>query len=137
MIKHNKYHLLIDWKWKIVFKLVIIKINIVVNCLSNQYELHSLFSDCLFVYLEFIVPLENCSLIWRRYHCRRRAANLTYARHSSPLSTEGSLTFHTYCDTGLPFIIFISEDRVWQWCCHYLFLRLRSVAYSLIDLTGK
>ena len=29
----------------------------------------------LFVYLEFIVPLENISLIWRRNHCRWRAAN--------------------------------------------------------------
>ena len=61
---------------------------------------------------------------------------LTYARHSWPLSSEGSLTCHTHCDTGLPFIIVISEDpwhshllpSVWQWSCHYLFLRLRSVA---------
>ena len=35
---------------------------------------------------------------------------LTYARHSWPLSSEGSLTCHTYCDTGLPFIMVISED---------------------------
>ena len=61
---------------------------------------------------------------------------LTYDRHSWPLSSEGSLTCHTYCDTGLPFIMVISEDQwhthllssVWQWSCHYLFLRLRSVA---------
>ena len=60
---------------------------------------------------------------------------LTYARHSwLPLSSEGSLTCHTHCDTGLPFIMVISEDpwhshllpSVWQWS--YLFLRLRSVA---------
>ena len=30
---------------------------------------------CWFVDLEFIVPLENFSLIWRRHHCRWRAAN--------------------------------------------------------------
>ena len=61
---------------------------------------------------------------------------LTYARHSWPLSSEGSLTCHTYCDTGLPFKMVISEDpwhshllpSVWRWSCHYLFLRLRSVA---------
>ena len=61
---------------------------------------------------------------------------LTYARHSWPLSSEGSIACHTYCDTGLPFIMVISEDlwhshlspSVWQWNCHYLFLRLRSVA---------
>ena len=33
------------------------------------------FSFLIFVFLEFFVPLENFSLIWRRHHCRRRAAN--------------------------------------------------------------
>ena len=61
---------------------------------------------------------------------------LTYARHSWPLSSEGSLTCHTHCETGLPFKMVISEDpwhshlmsSVWQWSCHYMFLWLRSVA---------
>ena len=52
------------------------------------------------------------------------------------LSSEGSLTCHTSCDTCLPFIMVMSEDpwhshllpSVWQWSCHYLFLRLRYVA---------
>ena len=35
---------------------------------------------------------------------------LTYALHSRPLSSEGSLACHTYCDMGHPFIIVISED---------------------------
>ena len=35
---------------------------------------------------------------------------LTYARHSWPLSCEGSLKYHTYCYTGHPFIMVISED---------------------------
>ena len=60
---------------------------------------------------------------------------LTYAQHLWPLSSEGSLTCHTHCDAGLPFIMVISEDpwhshlmpSVWQWSCHYLFLQLRSV----------
>ena len=30
---------------------------------------------CLFVCVEFFIPLENFSLIWRRHHCRWRAAN--------------------------------------------------------------
>ena len=59
-----------------------------------------------------------------------------YSRHSWSLSNEGSLTCHTCCDTGLLFIMIISEDpwhshllpSVWQWSFHYLFLRLRSVA---------
>ena len=33
---------------------------------------------------------------------------LTYARHSWPLSSEGSLACLTYCDTGHPFIMVIS-----------------------------
>ena len=32
-------------------------------------------ADFLFVCVEFIVPLENFSLTWRRHHCRWRAAN--------------------------------------------------------------
>ena len=30
--------------------------------------------------------------------------------HLQPLSSEGSLSYHTYCDTRLPFIMVISED---------------------------
>ena len=48
---------------------------------------------------------------------------------------EESLACHTYCDTGHPFIVVISEDpwhshllpSVWQWNYHYLFLWLKSV----------
>ena len=35
---------------------------------------------------------------------------LTYALHSLSLSSEGSLTFHTYCDMSVPFIMVISKD---------------------------
>ena len=64
---------------------------------------------------------------------------LTYTRHSRPLSSEGSLACHTYCDTWHPFIMVISEDSwyshllpsVWQLSCHYLFLRLRSVTAGI------
>ena len=53
---------------------------------------------------------------------------LTFTPHSWPLSSEGSLTCHIYCDTGQPFIVVISEDSWhsqllssdWQWNCHYL-----------------
>ena len=51
---------------------------------------------------------------------------MTFTHHSEswPLSSEGSLTCHTYCDTGQPFILVISEDpwylhllpSVRQWC---------------------
>ena len=35
---------------------------------------------------------------------------LIYARHSWPLTSEGSLACHTFCDTAHPFIMVISED---------------------------
>ena len=51
---------------------------------------------------------------------------LTYARNLWPLSSEGSLACHTYCDTGHPFIMIISEI-FWQYHleCNYLFLQLK------------
>ena len=63
----------------------------------------------------------------------------TYTWHLGPLSNEGSLALHAYCDTGHPFMIFISEDpwhsnlllSVRQWSFHHLFLRLRSVAAGI------
>ena len=61
---------------------------------------------------------------------------LNCARHSWPLSSECSVAFHTYCDTGHLFIMVISEDPSHshlllsdkQWNCHQLFLRLGYVA---------
>ena len=55
---------------------------------------------------------------------------LYYARHSWLLSSEDSLTCHTHGDTGLPFIMVITEDpwqshllpSVWQWSCDYMYL---------------
>ena len=53
---------------------------------------------------------------------------LTYARHWWPLSSEGCLACHTYCDTRHPFIMVISQDprhsnllaSVWQWSCWHV-----------------
>ena len=42
---------------------------------------------------------------------------LTYARYSWPLNSEGSLTCHTHCETGLLFIMVISEDPWHSHCC--------------------
>ena len=92
-----------------------------------------------FVCLCFFVPLENSSLIWNRHHTGERLQILTFARHSWPLGTECSLACHTNCDTGLPFIMVISEDpwhslllpSIWQWDWPYLLLRLRSVAAEI------
>ena len=75
----------------------------------------------MFVCLKFYVPLQNFLLVWRRHYCRRGLHILIYARYSWPLSSDGSLVCHTYCETGHPFIMVISEDpwhsHVWQWSC--------------------
>ena len=55
------------------------------------------------------------------------------------LSSRGCLACHTYCDTGHPFIMVISEDpwhshllpSGWQWSCHYLFLQLWSATAEI------
>ena len=68
---------------------------------------------------------------------------LTYTRHSRPLNCEGSSAYHSFCDTGYPFIMVIFED-LWhsdllpgfhQWSCHYLFFsRRRYVAAGIRTL---
>ena len=58
--------------------------------------------------------------------------------HVNIWCSEGSFTCHIYCDTALPFIIFISEDpwhshllpSVWQWSRHHPSLRLQIVPPS-------
>ena len=67
------------------------------------------YNVCLFV-LEFIVPLENF-YSYGDVIAGEGLQTLTYARHSWPLSSEGSLAYHIYCDTGYPFIMVISEDQ--------------------------
>ena len=92
--------------------------------------------ECVCLFIWSLCPIREFFTHMETSPLPVKAANLTYARKSWPLSSESYLTCHTYCDTGLPFIIVISEDpwhshllpSVWQWSCHYLFLRLRSVA---------
>ena len=91
------------------------------------------------VCLECIVPLENFSFIWRRHHCRWRASHfLPLLETRGLLVVRVFLACHIYYDTGHPFIMVNSEDpwhsrlsnSVWQWRCHYLILRLESMATS-------
>ena len=91
------------------------------------------------VYLKFFVPLENFSLIWRRHHCRwmRGLQILTCVRHLWPLSSAAGffsvpyLPWHgasIYDDYLRVPITLTPNTSVWQWDCHCLVLRLRSVA---------
>ena len=104
------------------------------------------FNHCMWSF----VPLENFSRIWRRHHCQWGATNFDLCSalmiwcdmHTWPLSSEGSLACHTYCDMGHPFLMVTSED---PWQSHlsiaeclavelslgYLFLWLRSVDWDL------
>ena len=90
---------------------------------------------CLFVYLFVWSFFSSYSRIFQSFGDvtidGKGLQILTYARHLWPLSSEGSLARHTYCDTGHPIIIIPEEPwhshltpSVWQWSCHYLFLRL-------------
>ena len=89
--------------------------------------------------LRFFVPFENSSHMETSPMTGEGLHVLANARHLWPLSSEGSLAYHTFCDTGHPFIMVISEDprhshllpSVWQWSCHDLFLWLRSVAAGI------
>ena len=85
---------------------------------------HTYVFVCLF---GIFVPLENFSLIWRRHLYRWRAANFDLC--SALMAMEQWGLFSTYCDTGHPFIMAISDDArysrllpsVWHRSCHYLF----------------
>ena len=71
----------------------------------------------LFVCFGVIITLENVSQVWKRHQYRWRAPDLAYSRHSWPLSSEGSLVCHTFCDTGHCFIMVISAECDTHFCC--------------------
>ena len=80
---------------------------------------------CLFV---FYFPLENFHSYGDVTITGEGLQILTHARHLWPLSSEGSLAWHTYWDTGHLFLMVIS---VLQLSCQHLFLRLRTVAAGI------
>ena len=90
------------------------------------YNVCYVINYCLF---GFFVPLENFSnsFIWKRHHCRWSAANFDLCSALMAWSSEGSLACHTYCDTGHPLTMVISED---PWHSRLL----ASVWRSIIDL---
>ena len=109
------------------------------KCLDLQYVHLYEHNDAIIVCF-FLRILSSISRIFHFYGDVTIAGEglqmLAFARHSWPLSSEGSNTCHTYCDTTLPLIMVISEDpwhshllpSVWHWSCLYLFLRLKFVA---------
>ena len=89
-----------------------------------------------FVCLEFMASFENCSLIWICDRCRYRDAKFDLCSELMAIALNGFCNEPHLLWNGLTVIMVISEDpwhkhlfpSVWQWSCHYLFLRLRSVA---------
>ena len=67
---------------------------------------------CFLGFDETLILFENFSLIGDVTITGEGLHILTYARHSSPLSSESSLACHTYCDTGHPFIIIITRETI-------------------------
>jgi hypothetical protein len=50
------------------------EIETITHIFTSCDKLQTLWNDWLIDYLQFYVPLKNISLIWRRHHCRWRAA---------------------------------------------------------------
>ena len=70
-----------------------------------------LYFICLFVCMGLIVQLERIFHSYGDVTITGEGLQiLTYARHSWPFISKGSLAYHTICDTGHPFIMVISED---------------------------
>ena len=88
-----------------------------------------------YVCLVFFHPTRELHPL-RRHHYRWMAANLDACSVLMAMKQWGVFNVPYYCDTGCPFMMVISEDPwhshrllcVWQWSCHHIFLRLRSVA---------
>ena len=83
------------------------------NGSSSSIGNHRGFYVCLFVW-NFSSHSRNFHLFGDVTIAGEGLHILTYARHLWPLSSEGSLACHNYCDTGHPFIMIISED---PWHC--------------------
>ena len=95
------------------------------------------------IYFLFVWGFSSHSRIFQSYGdvtiTGERLQILTYAWHLWPLSSKGFKAWHIYSDTAHPFMMVISEDpwtshllaSVWQWSCHYLFLRLRLVLVGI------
>ena len=89
----------------------------------------------LFVCVEFIVPLENFSLVWRRHHCRWRAVNFDLCLVLMAIEQWGFFNVpHPLRHVPTIYnghlrrpVTLTPNTSVWQWSCHYLFLRLGSV----------
>ena len=99
---------------------------------SNENHLATV---CLFVFSHFFTPLENFFYLYVEVTTTGEGLKImTFTRHSWPLSSEGSLSCHTYCDTALPFKMVISED---PWYSYLLLSECLAVELSQLVLTTE
>ena len=84
---HNFSHVLVHnfvfngilfYPFFISFMNMILWINLHIRTVVHLHRINHL-CTLIFVCLVFYIPLKNFSLIWKRYHYRWRATNLTYA----------------------------------------------------------
>ena len=98
------------------------------SCFMQLGTFHFLSRDFVF----WLVPLENFSLIWRRFHNQSRTANFDICSAFMAIEQWGFFSMPDLLWHGHPFIMVISEDpwhshllpSVLQWSCHYLFWRI-------------
>ena len=106
---------------------------------NNKTLFKPSFADACRTFVPWLifVPLENFSLLWRCHHLRWRPANFDLCSALMTLIAIEQWGF--FCVLHLLWhetSLTISKDQrhssllpcVWQWSCHYLFLRLKSVA---------
>ena len=93
----------------------------------------------LYVCLRVFVPLENVSLIWKCHHCRWWATSFDLWSALMVIEQWGFFSVTHVLWHGESVYTMVCKDSwhshlllsVWQWSCHYLFLRLRSVAAGI------
>ena len=93
--------------------------NLAINLQSilTNYNL-SLYITYRFLEIYFLLFVCDFSLIWRRHHCRWRAANFDLCSALMAIEQWGFFSVpHLFCDTGCLFIMFISKD---PWNSHRL-----------------
>ena len=86
---------------------------------DNQFEFENLAYECV-KQLLFVCGFSSYSIIfhsfiWRRHHCRWRAAKIDL--YSALMAIAFPVTHQSYCDTSHPFIMVIFED---PWHSHLL-----------------
>ena len=117
-----------DWKRSCMIFSFMLDHSLVHACMVRSYFKEDSQPHPLYIVIlrKVYIRVFFLQLTWRHY-CRWRGANFDLCSTLMQLSMEGSLRCHTKCNTGLPFIIFISPMtrswhshlllNGWEWSC--------------------